>query len=196
MRFRRLILGPSIRRWAWIMALQSHFGKAGRMAAFRPARQTCGPRPKAARRVLAKNPLYGRRYGTFRSSDQSEYLHRTGEALQRHLADGLRHGGFRGERNAASKKNFSIVGFRTQSRGNVGDGANRRVVLPLLEADEAERRVALGDADAKAKSETPAMPNRCKSAHSRAHLDGERQSADDRVGTGNRIIKEHHQSVT
>ena len=38
------------------------------------------------------------------------------------------------------------------------------------------RQVGRGtaDADAKAKSETPAMPNRCQSAHSCAHLDGER----------------------
>jgi hypothetical protein len=34
MRFRRLIPSPSIRHWAWIMALQSHFWKAGRMATF------------------------------------------------------------------------------------------------------------------------------------------------------------------
>ena len=36
MRFRRLIPSPSFRRWAWIMALQSHFRKAGRMATFHP----------------------------------------------------------------------------------------------------------------------------------------------------------------
>jgi len=38
MRFRRLIPSPSIRRWAWIMALQSHFRKAERMATFRTGR--------------------------------------------------------------------------------------------------------------------------------------------------------------
>src|SRR5437016_3891078 len=40
MKFRRLIPSPAIRRWAWIMALQSHFRKAGRMATFHPQRKS------------------------------------------------------------------------------------------------------------------------------------------------------------
>jgi hypothetical protein len=46
MKFRRLIPSPPIRRWARIMALQSHFRKAGRIATFHPTFPFAGRVPE------------------------------------------------------------------------------------------------------------------------------------------------------
>ena len=87
-------------------------------------------------------------------------------------------------------------GLRAQPGGQVGDGADGGVVEPALEADPAERGVALRDADAEAEVVAPPCPPVGElAAPGRASRPPSAPPAR-RVVARHRVVEEHHQAVT
>src|SRR5688572_15058714 len=66
-----------------------------------------------------------------------------------------------------------LAGLRlaAQARGEIGDRPDRAVVAPFLEADRAERGVAVGDPDAEAEVVAALLPACGQRAHLVAHLE-------------------------
>jgi hypothetical protein len=80
--------------------------------------------------------------------------------------------------------------------GEVGDAADRGVVEASLEADPAEGRVPLGDAGGEGEVVAAAGPAGGEILHPRTHGHGHPDRPDCRIGSGQRIVEEHHHPVT
>src|SRR5882672_10228051 len=107
-----------------------------------------------------------------------EGRHRSREAAQRQLAErlGLDEALDRGV-EAARDEDLAAARLAAEPRGEVGHGADRAIVPAALEADGAERRVALRDAHAEVQVEAELAPAAGQRLHARAHGEGHPQGA-------------------
>jgi hypothetical protein len=97
--------------------------------------------------------------------------------------------------DAAGDQDLTILCFSTEPGDEVAHGADRGIAGALRKADLAQRRVALGDACAKAQlTIAPALVGDQRPGgltHRYRHFDG----ALGRVGDRDRIVEEHHDPI-
>ena len=104
-----------------------------------------------------------------------------------HVLDGCEH--------AVGDQYLPGAGVGTQSGGEIRDTADGGVVEAALEADPAEGREALGDADSQGEVVTVAAPSRGKLAHGVANLQRHPDCTLGRVVARDRVVEEHHDPV-
>src|SRR5216684_6851281 len=94
------------------------------------------------------------------------------QALKGKLADRLElgHALDRGV-HLAVDQDLAALGLVAQARGKVRDRASHRILKAPLEADAAERRIAVGDADAEAKLVAVLAPSCRQTGDAVPHLD-------------------------
>src|SRR5215208_4010636 len=89
---------------------------------------------------------------------------------------------------------LAVLGHVAQARGEVRDGADRRVVDATFEADAAERRVTLRDAEGETEVVAAPAPFGCQLADGAPHRDAHLDRPDRGVRTRERVVEEDHQA--
>ena len=100
-----------------------------------------------------------------------------------------------GGEHAFGDEDLPRVGVSAQAGGEVGDTADRGVVVAPLETDPAQGRVALRDPDAEREVVTLAGPRLREALDPRAHRDRHPDRARRSVVAPHRVVEEHHQAV-
>src|SRR5258705_2822146 len=120
----------------------------------------------------------------------------TVEALQSQLADGLHlYQLFHHSQQAQRNEDLAGLGLAAETGGEVSDGADRSVVPATLEADGADRGVALGDADAEAELEPSLVPSDDQLCHAVPHRERHANRPFLRIRYGHRVIEKDHHAV-
>src|SRR6185436_9033443 len=101
-----------------------------------------------------------------------ERLHRLRNALQRDFAQRLGfHGIFDPAQGLLIDQDLAALGLAAKTRGQVGDAADACIFPAALEADRAERRIALRNTDAEIKIETALLPRCAQRREMLLHLE-------------------------
>src|SRR5687767_3012223 len=125
------------------------------------------------------------------------YGHRPRQPLERQGADilGLDQR-FRRRRHPAGHEDLARTGLAAQPRRQIRDGADRAVIHASLEADGADRRIALRDADPERQIPAALAPSLGKPRHHVAHGDGHADGPLRGILDLDRIVEEDHHAVT
>src|SRR2546425_5285091 len=122
--------------------------------------------------------------------------HGSVEALESELADGF---DFREvlhrRQHALRDEDLARLRLATEARGEVGHGADRPVVQAPLETDRADRRVALGDADAEVEGVAALPPPDEQLVHPLAHGHRHANGTRGRVRHRHWVVEEDHHAV-
>src|SRR5437762_3294564 len=98
-------------------------------------------------------------------------------------------------RHPQGDEDLAGLGLAAQTRRQVGDRADRAVVPAALEADGADGRVALRDADPEVQLVPALAPPAQERRHAVTHRQRHPNGALGRVGHWNRVIEEDHHAV-
>ncbi len=116
--------------------------------------------------------------------------------LRLSFADRLHlHQVFHTSQEALGDEDLTRSRLPTEAGGEVGDRSDGAVVEAPLEADGADGRVALGDAQSDVEVVAALLPAYGQPSHTVTDGDRHAERAEGRVWHGDRIIKEDHETI-